>query len=184
MNSPEFSLKGTTNCNERRRDLVCKIFFYFDLISDIFVQNKFMKNYLRVAILASVLLNACTKNDTVPKTKAELLTSGSWKQTGAQYKVGADAWADYYSNIDACTKDDIITFKTDGTLTLDEGATKCDPNGPQVSSGMWLFQNNETILSTSVGISAEIEVLDEKTLQIVFPDFANPGNTNRSIYTR
>jgi hypothetical protein len=143
-----------------------------------------MKNYLSIAILASVLLGGCTKNDTSPKTKAELLTSGSWKQTGAQYKVGAGAWTDYYSNISPCTKDDIITFKADGTLTLDEGATKCDPSDQQVSSGMWLFQNNETVLSTSVGISAEIEVLNQNTLQVVFPDFANPGNTNRSVYTR
>ena len=142
-----------------------------------------MKNYVLVAVVATALLGGCKKDEMNAKTRATLLSSGSWKQTGAEYKVSGGAWANYYSNIESCTKDDIITFKADGTLTLNEGQTKCDPSYPQVATGAWFFEENEKVLSTDVGISAEIEILNETTLQIVFPDLANPENTNRSIYT-
>jgi hypothetical protein len=134
------------------------------------------------ALMVVFSFGACKKSSS-NKTRTELLTSASWRQTGAEYKTGGGAWVNSFASIDDCVKDDIITFRADGTVVLDEGATKCDPSDPQVSSGMWAFQNDETVLTTSVGIAANIEVLNETTLQITFADLGSPGNTARSIYS-
>jgi hypothetical protein len=46
--------------------------------------------------------------------------------------------------MEACQRDDLFIFSKDGTLIIDEGSTKCDPDDPQQESSTWSFQNNES----------------------------------------
>ena len=90
---------------------------------------------------------ACSKNDGTTVSKTQLLCSAAWKYDTA----GIDA--DNNGSIDAalpagyvqdCKKDNIVSFKSDGTGTSDEGASKCNAGDPQTSSFTWSFINNET----------------------------------------
>ncbi len=96
--------------------------------------------------LISFSLFACSKdNDTPAKTKTELLTQTSWKFSSA--KAGG---LDISGNVDACYKDNVITFSTGGTGTVNEATTICSPStaGPFT----WAFQTNETQLNISAAL--------------------------------
>lgn len=103
---------------------------------------------LLVLVAAMVAISSCKKdedNSSTPSnnaSKKELLTAKKWKATGLTLG-GTDFW----SQIDACEKDNINTFKTDGVYIQDEGATKCDPSDPQIiTTSTWTFIDNDTKL--------------------------------------
>jgi len=99
-------------------------------------------------------LAACKKKDD-NKSRTEYLTSGKWfissyyyydKITDANGTVTDLTDTTEYPT-EACEKDNFITFKADGTLTSDEGATKCDTSDDQTSTGTWAFVENESKIS-------------------------------------
>ena len=93
------------------------------------------------------IFSSCNKTDNpppVPKTKTQLLTQGTWKFKGA-----TASGADISSSLQTCQKDNVITFVSAGTGTIDEGLTKCNVADPQTSSLTWNFATNETILHIS-----------------------------------
>ena len=97
-------------------------------------------------LAASMLAVSCKKDDNnnnnngPQMTKKEMLTAKSWKATGMT--IGG---SDFWPLVDACERDDLYTFKTDGTYIEDEGATKCDPADPQViTTSTWAFIQNDT----------------------------------------
>jgi hypothetical protein len=92
-----------------------------------------------IAIPALTLFAACSKDKTQPfnptptpstptKTPKELLV-GTWK-IESSVSNGANTLPD-------CSKDNLITFKADGTYTSDQGTVKCDPSDPQNDNGTW-----------------------------------------------
>ena len=98
--------------------------------------------------LAAILfiLPACQKDNEDPqpqKTKTELITQASWKFSTAV--VGTTD----VSNTPqlACFKDNIITFSSNLSGNIDEGANICSPStaGPFT----WNFASNESILHIS-----------------------------------
>jgi len=107
------------------------------------------KHFLYVIIVLGLMVAniGCSKDDndnSGPKTKTELLTTGTWKFSDA--KVGGQSVASF---IETCQKDNILTFLAAGTGTADEGATKCDPGDPNSAPFNWAFQTNETVLFVS-----------------------------------
>ncbi|MBI5857781.1 MAG: lipocalin family protein [Sphingobacteriales bacterium] len=113
-----------------------------------------------------ILFIACNKDeDPVPKTKTELLTQSSWR-FGAATLNGSDV----SSQLQACQKDNIMTFAAAGTGTIDEGPTKCNSGDPQTNPFTWSFQSNETVLQMSAPIfsggsnSSAIVTLNESQL--------------------
>ena len=139
-----------------------------------------MKNYLLLlAVAASVSLSSCGNDDdeVTPKTKTELLTASGWKATSLtvspaiDFNMDGTPDSDLMQFVDACSKDDITTFKTDKTYTEDEGATKCDPADPQVfATGNWTFNGDETAVTlTETGATQSdtytIAELTENTLK-------------------
>ena len=88
----------------------------------------------------------CSKDDDnpTPKTKTELLTMSAWKFSDA--KVSGTSIAAF---LEACQKDNILTFLAAGTGTAAEGATKCNASDPDSNSFNWSFQNSETVLFVS-----------------------------------
>jgi len=115
-----------------------------------------------------IIFTACKKdenNDTNTPTKStqEYLTAGFWKFTaitvdpGISY--GGTTITDFFSQQDPCTKDDIMRFNSDGTITDDEGATKCDPNDPQTSNdGSWVLSTDNKVLTISYPEEAPISL--------------------------
>jgi hypothetical protein len=126
------------------------------------------KNILVAGVVA--LLLSC-KKDEKSKTRTELLTSGSWHVTAYEvdpafdWDGDGDLETNVYEIMDQCIKDDHTTFNADGTGTLDEGATKCDPGAPQTVPITWSFQQNETELNV-VGSTYLVETLTENQLVV------------------
>ena len=155
-----------------------------------------MKNYLLLlAVAATVSFTSCSKDDddaTPAKSKTEYLTASGWKVTSVTVDPAIDFDGDGTKETDllpfsqACNLDDLTVFKTDQTYTEEEGATKCDPNDPQVyTTGTWAFSNNEnTITLTETGSttpnSFTITQLNDNTLQYT-ESFTDP--TDNVTYT-
>lgn len=139
--------------------------------------------FVLVAVMAT-LVSSCKKDDDnnsnnpsggSSATKTEMITAKSWKVTGLT--VGGQ---DFYSQMDACDKDDLHTFKTDNTYIYDEGASKCDPSDPQViSTGTWKFTENETKIEYD-GETATIKELTS-TKMVLEGDFL--GSTAVTTFT-
>lgn len=90
--------------------------------------------------------SGCTgsKTFTVNGTKKYFITRSTWKFSNA--KMGT---TDVSSLIQACQKDNILTFIAAGTGSIDEGATRCNPLDPQSTSFTWNFATGETQLFIS-----------------------------------
>ncbi|OWY24950.1 hypothetical protein C7N43_28865 [Sphingobacteriales bacterium UPWRP_1] len=100
-------------------------------------------------------LGSCKKDD---KSKTELLTHHSWKVKAATINPAIDIFgtgeliSDLYANnffYPACTKDDFMTFKDNGQVISDEGATKCSAGDPQTTTQNWTFNSTETVITIS-----------------------------------
>ena len=65
-------------------------------------------------------------------------------------------------DLDACSRNDKIIFKSDGTGVSDEGASKCDPDADQEEAFTWSFNTTEIELTmvedgeSSTGILKEL----------------------------
>ena len=116
-----------------------------------------MKPKIQLAALLMLVAGAtvtvsCKKEarETKPKTKMELLTTGSWKRTDFVSDPAYDWYGDgtFATNIlsvmKACELDNFETYYTDGTWELNEGQTKCDEWDPQARTLPWAFADNET----------------------------------------
>ncbi|MEO7394817.1 MAG: lipocalin family protein [Chitinophagaceae bacterium] len=98
-------------------------------------------------VITLFIFSSCKKennNTTQTKTKTQLLTQSTWKFSGATV-----SGTDVSGFLQACQKDNILTFIAAGTGTIDEGASKCNSSDPQSTAFTWNFQSNETILFIS-----------------------------------
>ena len=117
-----------------------------------------MKAVTVLTLAFSLLIIAalsCKKSSGSSKTKTTYLTQTSWKIQSLGIDANKDGTVDYdiTNSLTACQLDNIYTFKSDGTGTTDEGATKCNSTDPQTTPFTWAFKSNETIMSGNFGIS-------------------------------
>ncbi len=136
----------------------------------------------------AILFSACSKDDdddngvTPNKNNTELLTAGKWQQTAfkqTHQENGETITEDYHAQLENCSKDDYTLFATNGTVTFDEGATKCDAADPQSTSGTWKFIENETkLVFSEMGFSDTVNIgtLNETTLKLNY-SFTEDGIT-------
>ncbi|MGV3588044.1 MAG: lipocalin family protein [Adhaeribacter sp.] len=101
-------------------------------------------NSLLVIILSLLTLVSCQK-DNDPPSNSELIIGKNWLITN--YLVTEDKRPSYdlfaMPNITICTKDDIYKFSSDGKYIIDEGATRCFQNDPQIyQEGTWVIADN------------------------------------------
>jgi hypothetical protein len=116
------------------------------------------KAALFLLFAAAISFSACKKDE---KSKTEILTSTTcWSPTKQEtLDPTTGNWVE--DAIENCTKDDCTTFKSDGTLTFDEGATKCDPTDPQTSSGSWsLSADEKSLILTESGTSFSFTIVE------------------------
>jgi hypothetical protein len=127
---------------------------------------KWLKFLLVIVLFCSLSFIACKKSSSDAKTNTELLTQASWK-----FDKATLGGVDVSSQLDACETDNTLTFSTDGTGVIDEGATKCDSNDPQTESFNWNFASNETVLQVSTtlfaGGSSDLDIVTLNDSQLV-----------------
>ena len=126
--------------------------------------------------IATTLFNGCKKEDKAPEvvtpapTKTELLTGKNWRMTALTVNPGIDVSGtiitDWYSQLQSCEQDDLVKFNTNGSYTDDEGVTKCNSSDPQTSTGTWVFNTNQTIITQDGTDSYTITELTSTTLKM------------------
>lgn len=104
----------------------------------------------------------------------DLLTANDWMVVGFNIEPAIDIDGTEVNNlipfIQACDLDDFFDFNTDGSYTIEEGASKCDPNDPSVvESGDWLWNSDNTriIFEPNGGASREAEVISISSTEVV-----------------
>ena len=107
-----------------------------------------MKKALKALIFLLISISwlaACSKGDnsSPSKTKSELLVQGSWKFDHAT----ATGYGDVTALVDACVKDNVATFSSNGNVTVTEGANVCTTS--LAGTYTWDLQSGETILHLS-----------------------------------
>ncbi len=128
------------------------------------------QSVLVIAVITALLIGSCKKdkennNSTVNVSeKTKLITGG-----GAKGWLFVSAKKDNVETLENCQKDNLYVYKTDKSLIVDEGATKCAANDPQVIAATWSFNTAEDSVSYNLAGSIEkykIVVLTEKDMQL------------------
>ena len=125
---------------------------------------------------AFFLLASCQKDDNTPapKTKTQLLTQATWK-----FKLATANGSDISSQLQACQKDNILTFLVAGTGTVDEGPAKCNASDPQTNPFTWNFASSETMLHISTvlftGGSSDFTLVSLTETELVVSQGYTPG---------
>lgn len=90
------------------------------------------------------------------QTKTEMLSGKNWKLSAFTVDPALDwdgtgtAVNNLYSQLQACEKDNISKFSTNGSLIYDEGTTMCSTTDIQTMNGTWSFNIDETKITVSV----------------------------------
>ncbi|MBF9141927.1 lipocalin family protein [Hymenobacter properus] len=139
-----------------------------------------MKRFALLALSAATLLATACKKDSEntpapqPKTTEQLLSANVWRMTaitanpGLQTSTGAIV-TDIYPFVPNCTKDDTQQFVASGQFKMDEGASKCDTNDPQTTTGTWTSakSGNDTNVNVTVsGGTLHLKVLEVSDTQL------------------
>lgn len=104
------------------------------------------KKILFVTILSIVLFSACEKDATSNCQLSNTSILGTYKTTASTVQANATATpVDDYATWDPCSKDDLLTFNTSGTVTTSEGATSCSPPSGSVTANWSLSGSSLTI---------------------------------------
>lgn len=138
-------------------------------------------NLLKTAavVMAVATLTACSKGSS-KKSNTELLTKAAWKLQTGGLDADKNGTVDLEDSFEACELDNLITFVTGGTGTVDEGPTKCDPADDQSTSFAWQFKNDEKEIEFD-GESYKIYSIDDTNLKIYFEETSG-GTTVRYLF--
>ncbi len=119
-----------------------------------------MKRLLQITCLVigiSFAFTSCQKTKDVidPPTVTELLGDGSWILTELTIDPGiiedGVVITNEYNQLADCEKDDLMLFSDTGGLTIDEGATKCNPDGEQIKAiGTWALNESEDQITSII----------------------------------
>lgn len=131
---------------------------------------------LLILTLICAVIAACTKSDSSSPSGASILVNGKWQLTDVSVLIpGSSLSVSIFDTIPACVKDNFYTFTSDSTVTLDEGATKCDASDPQTTSGSWELLNNNTQLKTLDPLTSEsttVSIVKLNSSSVVLQDTA------------
>lgn len=109
--------------------------------------NKLKIGFWAVIVIA-VAISSCKKDN----EEDFLVDAGCWKQVKSESKenfTGGGTWM--VDTLEACSLDDCLQFKSDGTTSIDEGASKCSSTDPQTSTGKWTLSEDFKTLTLTIG---------------------------------
>jgi hypothetical protein len=151
--------------------------------------KKIIKSIGFIFLVMLLVVSACKKDEETEaqpqKTTTDYLTAGYWKTTAMTIdpgiNFGGTVITDFYAQMLPCSKDDLTRFNANGTITDDEGATKCDVNDPQTTNdGTWVLSaDNKSITLTYPGeepITIVFSTINATTLSgtyVVVEDFGS-----------
>jgi hypothetical protein len=139
-----------------------------------------MKKFLFLFASMTLLLSSCKKdadgddNDPSAITKENLAGNYVLVSAVAKTLVGEIDITNEDDIIPACTKDDILTLKTDFTFTSTDAGVTCATN--ENISGTWSLNDSSIVLR---GETLKIKQFDGKNLQLGYTTDAPPfGSVN------
>lgn len=123
-------------------------------------------------LFISPFFTGCNKNDDPPKSNTDYIIQGSWK-----FDKATSNGSDVSGFVQACYKDNTLTFVANGNGTLDEGALKCNSGDPQSINFTWNFTNNGGTLNVNAtviaGQSGAFSVITLNDSQLVLEGMIN-----------
>ena len=134
-----------------------------------------MQKHIFFLIMGLGLLFTDCKKSSSSQSGMQLITSAPWKYDTGGLDIDKNGSVDTPfppGFIKACETDNVITFKSNGTGIVDEGATKCNSTDPQTSSFTWSFKNNETVINFpdtlfgTIGGDVKINTLTSTKLEL------------------
>jgi hypothetical protein len=105
---------------------------------------------LTASLMFLLLVTACNDDDSDP-SPANTLT-GTWQLEKYERQDSTGTYQDVTDVLfDPCDLDNTITFNSDGSYKVDEGASKCEEDDPQIiEQGTWtLIQDNSKLVTTA-----------------------------------
>jgi hypothetical protein len=121
-------------------------------------------------LCSAVIFFSCSKekddntNDQKKDKKQEhleLITSNIWEITNLKTS-DFSIWNTPF--VEACVKDNIYTFKTNGTLTTDEGEVKCSETDPQTFDSQWELISEDKMY---IEINVFLPISDTTTIKSI-----------------
>ena len=142
----------------------------------------FLLSFCLAAFLFSCQKDA-TDNSNQNPTKAQLITSASWK-----FSMATVSGTDVSSLLQTCQKDNILSFQSAGTGSTDEGATKCNSGDAQSNPFTWNFASTETVLHISTvlftGGSSDFSIVSLTSASLVVSqNITVSGSTQNAVVT-
>ena len=156
-----------------------------------------MKKLLLSSLTLCALLSSCTKEDKKSGSSsatAKTIADKKW-QLSAHVFTYMGVENNGYALLSDCQKDNLMTFKSDNTNELDEGATKCSSSAPQTRvEGKWELRAGDTEIflsdlssSSPYGISQiSLTIIEatSSTLKVKYTtDVNGPVIENIATYT-
>jgi hypothetical protein len=132
------------------------------------MKTRKLTSALIAMLCITLVLSSCSKDEeeTVAPapTKKQMLSGNNWviKAYTVEPAIDIDQNGTQENNLlpylQACNLDDFIDLNEDNSYTAEEGASKCDPNDPQVyETGDWSFNSDETFIVFSPDGQASYE---------------------------
>lgn len=108
----------------------------------------------------------CKKNDN-GNSKVKLLQSAAWKYQDAGLDLDKNGTVDSPLPValQKCDTDNTLTFKTDTSGVVDEGASKCNVSYPQTSTFKYTYSTSANIITFSTAVFAGVGG-DAKVLEL------------------
>jgi hypothetical protein len=129
--------------------------------------------YLLIAIpVLLISIVSCKKKSDDDGSKAAALTEKAWKYKSAGVDLDKNGSIDQSlpsGTMQPCMLDNLYTFKSDNTGTIDEGGTKCNTTDPQTTPFNWNFTDNQTSIflqsSALFGLGGKFRVITLNSTQ-------------------
>lgn len=156
----------------------------------------FSKFFSLLLLAGSLAFVSCEKDKDIDADQPDkILTSGTWKLTALTVDPAIDWFGtsvtNVYAQLPACSKDDLTTFQSNGTVKFDEGTSKCNTNDPQTVTALWALSNDQKTISVTMNGETEswkINQLSKTTVQVDYEQEDEDGSgltyTFTATYTK
>lgn len=135
-----------------------------------------MKKIIFLTLHTVLFFTACKKPNATPSCSTDAASiAGAYKITAVTYKATAtSAEMDYFNTLfpNACERDDVYTFQTNGSYQIKDAGTVCSPLGDD--NGTWSFVSANSLIIDGDAIG--LESFDCKTLVLVNMDTQVSGD--------
>lgn len=126
-----------------------------------------------IGLLLAGVFTSCKKDDKKCDFN-QANFAGTYKVTSVIYKADASTSAvDEFTTWDACEKDDLVIFNTNGTVTYQDAGTVCTPDGND--TGIWAYVNSSTVIID--GDNATVSDFSCSGMKVTFSDLST-GESN------